>query len=149
MKGINFKDIVQKIEVLKNCYQNGLQALGNHSVSIQVENTRLCEGSIDLDNCLKEIYPSENRWDYVVGYENKSYFIEVHPADTSDVKVIIKKAEWLKKLLDNEAKNLKAISHQVFYWIATSGVKLKGNKYQKQLAQSKIVIVKVLKLPVS
>lgn len=149
MRETNFKDIIQKIEILKGCYQSGLQALGSNSLSIQVENTRLCEGSIDLDNCLKEIYPSENRWDYVVGYENKSYFIEVHPADTSDVKVIIKKAEWLKKLLDNEAEKLKVISHQIFYWIATSGVKLKGNKYQKQLAQSKIVIVKVLKLPVS
>jgi hypothetical protein len=66
---------------------------------IAVNNTRLLEGSVDIDACTLKNHPNEARWDYAIGYESKAYFVEIHPADTSNVNEVIKKAEWLKQWL--------------------------------------------------
>lgn len=90
-------------------YKNGLQAFGRNSSFVEVDDIKKLEGSVDIDECTKELYPDEPRWDYALGYDGKAYFIEVHPASTSDVKTVIEKAKWLDGLLNAKAKELKAL----------------------------------------
>ena len=48
-KSINseFKKAVSATPDIRNCYENGLQALGTDSVKIHLAGT--CEGSVDID----------------------------------------------------------------------------------------------------
>lgn len=45
------------------------------------------------------LYPNASRWDYAIGYDQKAWFVEVHPANTSNVKEMLKKVEWLESRL--------------------------------------------------
>ncbi len=67
IKSKTFKQAVQETEEIKNGYQNGLKALGNYSNKVELGGTKKCEGSVDIDDCTKNLYPQQNRWDYVFG----------------------------------------------------------------------------------
>lgn len=56
-----FKEAVKATEEIKNCYQNGLKALGNYSNKIQMGDTKKCEGSVEIDKCVETKYPQDNR----------------------------------------------------------------------------------------
>ena len=144
----DFKSIIVQIELLKNCYQGGLQALRKNSSKIATEDTQKCSGSVDIDTCLKQKYPNDRLWDYVVSYQKKAYFVEIHPAFTTEVSKMIAKAVWLKSLLEKEEmKELKEIAHTVLYWIPTDKYAIKGGRYERLLAQNKIAVTKILNLP--
>ena len=64
---MNFTDAIQSIPEIADCLENGLQALGTNSRKIKVHSTRDLAGSVDIDACLKRIYPNDPRWDYVFG----------------------------------------------------------------------------------
>ena len=49
------------------------------------------QGSLDIDNQVKAIYPDEPRWDYTLAYGDNIYFFEVHPAETSEIDKVIDK----------------------------------------------------------
>jgi hypothetical protein len=104
-----FKQAVEDTPEIKDCYQNGLKALGKYSNKIELSDTTKCEGSVEIDECVKYIYPQENRWDYTFSYRGEVYFIEVHSADTSEVKVVLKKLQWLKDWLNSKAPELDKI----------------------------------------
>jgi hypothetical protein len=70
---MRFKDAVESITEISNSFQNGLAALGSNSGKIEPGNNRLINGSVDLDNSLKKLYPNANRWDYIV-YRNRSFW---------------------------------------------------------------------------
>jgi hypothetical protein len=119
-----FKAAVEKTKQVKDAYQKGLKALGPHSKKITLKDASHCEGSIDIDTTLASIYPNSNRWDYCFSYKGEAFFVEVHPANTSDVQTVINKHEWLKNWLRDQAPeigNLTAKSRQPFYWIQTNG----------------------------
>lgn len=94
-----FKEAVEATPEIKNCYQPGLQALGSYSTKIELLNNRECNGSVEIDECVRPNYPTANRWDYVVSYKSAAYFIEVHSAETSEVSVVLTKLQWLKDWL--------------------------------------------------
>lgn len=95
-----FENIVESIGDIENCYKAGLQALeGNDSTKIRVQNTRKINGSVNLDACTVEKYPTDNRWDYIIGYKEMLFFVEIHPASTSNVSEVVKKVVWLKQWL--------------------------------------------------
>lgn len=87
---MSFQKGVQIIPGIRDCYRKGLQALGNYSNKIVPGNTRNCSGSVDLDNCLHPSKPKDPRWDYIIGYGNQAYFVEVHSASGQVSKVLQK-----------------------------------------------------------
>ncbi len=113
-----FKEAVEATPEIKNCYQPGLQALGSYSTKIELLNNRECNGSVEIDECVRPNYPTANRWDYVVSYKSAAYFIEVHSAETSEVSVVLTKLQWLKDWLNEQAPELaKLKAKQPYYWI--------------------------------
>lgn len=143
-----FEAAVRNIAEIKDCYRAGLSALDKkHRPRIRAKETRSIEGSLYLDECLKEVYPVAGRWDYAVAYKSRVYFTEVHSGFTSDVKKVIKKLEWLKSWLRKKAPGIdqrKAASP--FVWIVENGVHIKGSSHARTLAMSGIRIESVLNL---
>ncbi len=120
------------------CYRPGLGAVeGKDKKYFTISNTRLIEGSIYIDICSKKIaYKNPNRWDYMIGYNKKLYFVEIHPASTGEVSLVLKKFEWLKEFiscLSNELKTKILITNNPFIWVATNGVHIIPTSPQARL----------------
>lgn len=144
-----FKHAVESTPEISTGFRNGLAALGANSEKVSVDNTRKLNGSVDIDSCTAQLHPNEARWDYALGYENKAYFLEVHPANTSNVQEMINKANWLKQWLCKNAPNLQSImAENTFYWVPSGkyAIDRRSSQYKK-LAQSKILLVPRFKLP--
>lgn len=150
MENKKFKAAVEATQEIREGYCNGLQALGGNAAKVAVTDTRKLNGSVDIDACTLELYPNETRWDYAIGYDEKAYFLEVHPANTSNVKEMIQKADWLKQWLQRKAPALKAIAaNGSFYWVPSGKYAIQPNSPQyRKLAQSKILLVPRFMLPV-
>ncbi len=146
--GNKFKEAVEATPDIKDGFCNGLQALGkNNSKRVKASDTRLLNGSVDIDACTKELYPNDARWDYVVGFDSHAYFLEIHPASTGEVESMIKKKQWLDSWLNEKAPTLKKLAVNVFYWIPSGRCKIqKTSKQYRMLAESNIQIVKILDL---
>lgn len=107
MENNAFKYAITCTPDIKDGFRDGLQALGSNAKNVTPANSRKIDGSVDIDSCTHDLYPNESRWDYAIGYDGKAYFLEVHPANTSNVKEMVKKADWLKKWLSEKAVELK------------------------------------------
>lgn len=145
-----FKTAVKATQEISNGFCNGLQALRNDSDKITVDDTKKLNGSVDIDACTHTLYPNDSRWDYAIGYNNKAYFVEIHPADTSNVNEMVKKADWLSKWLKEKAPALKKISaNDVFYWIPSGRCAIENSSTQKRkLAQKKIQLIARFQFPI-
>ena len=137
-----FRTAVGKIKALAGCSQKGLQALKKSDrVRVKPKNTRELRGSVNLDECLKKAHPQASRWDYAIGYAanegEKVYYVEVHPAATSNVAEVICKHKWLVQWLKAEAGELDRLPRE-FWWVATNSVDkriTKRSKYKRSLSQ--------------
>jgi hypothetical protein len=115
-----FENNVAAIPAINRCYKRGLQSLGTDSVKVVLKHPRKCEGSVNLDDCLKAALPNENRWDYMFSYKDKVYFVEVHPAQTSEVRLMLRKLGWLKNWLQTQAPSIeRQKAPNAFIWIAS------------------------------
>lgn len=144
-----FKSIVQAIPALAGAYREGLQALESKDAGkVKPQNPRRLSGSVYLDKCLKTTNPHDARWDYVIGYREKAYFVEVHPANTSNVDEVVKKKKWLDVWLKTNALDLKAMmAGTSYYWIASGKVAILPNSPQaRKIAKNKLVLCKELNL---
>lgn len=95
---MNFIDVIKSIPEISIYLRNGLQALGTYSKKVVACSTRDLEGSVDIDTNLKRNFPNAHRWDYVFGYKDRIFYVEIHPADnTRKVGEITAKLEWLKQ----------------------------------------------------
>jgi len=131
---------MDKIQPLMNsslgpCIKNGLQAIGKPD-KVSLQNTRTEAKSVDIDKCLKEDYPNKNRWDYAVFIEIddnlKTAFIEIHPANESEVGEVIKKAKWMKQWIsDNHL--LIITENRKFFWVSSGKVKVSKNSQKIRL----------------
>lgn len=142
------KAAVEQTDDVKGNFQTGLGAVhGNERQKIVVPDTRSILGSLDIDASTLTKYPQENRWDYVIEYNQEVFFIEIHPASTSDVPTVLAKLDWLKWWLKNKApkiSTLKSKDKQPYHWVYTNkNAILPGSKYAKQLAQNKLFPVKL------
>lgn len=140
-----FRLAVEGTKQTSHGYLTGLQALGSNSTKISVSNPRLLNGSVDIDHCVKDIYPEENRWDYAIGYNNAAYFIEIHPAETSAVSKMIAKVTWLKQWLKIQAPLLDKIksSQNTFQWVPSGRNAIAKNSREAfRLSKSGISITK-------
>ena len=104
-------------------YKSGIQAVkGSDRDKFDfLKSSRNINGSIDIDSALKKEYPEDNRWDYSIGYKDVAYFFEVHPMTEKEIATIIKKSQWLKKILSDKAMNLNSIRDKScpFFWLST------------------------------
>lgn len=130
---MSFENVVNSIPSIAPCLKNGLKAMKANSSYITPADARKCDGSVDLDLCCSKREPNANRWDYIIGYNQKAYFIEVHPA-SGQTKEVIAKCKWLKNWLKTEGTSLTAIhDDKVFHWLSTGKVRIPGS--ERALAQ--------------
>jgi len=122
-------------------HEKGLRAMGNYSTKVAASVASKLSGSADLDSGYKNAEPNGNRWDYVIDYDGKLFYIEVHAANTSNVKEVMSKFDWLKSKLKagGELFPLSECTNGGFHWIATNGVDISSNSPQaRRLAISGI-----------
>lgn len=141
------KVAVEQTDDVKGNFQTGLGAvLSTERQKIVVPDTRSILGSLDIDASTRTKYPQDNRWDYAIEYNQEVFFIEIHPASTSDVSTVLAKLEWLKWWLKNKAPEISALkskNKQPYHWVYTKNYAiLPGSKHAKQLAQKKLFPVK-------
>ncbi|WP_288470483.1 hypothetical protein [uncultured Porphyromonas sp.] len=141
-----FKKAIEGVKELCGAYRKGLQALNKDCKDkVEATYTRLLYGSVDIDKATKDKYPQDSRWDYVVCYHGALYFIELHPASTSNVKEVLDKLGWLKDWLEDKAELGQA--KKSYHWIATGCVNILPNSPQyKQLASKGLLPKTKLKL---
>lgn len=124
---LSFAEAVRATEDVKDGYQRGLGALpGKYRSYIELGNGSHCDGSLNIDDVTSAKYPQDPRWDYAFDCNSETFFVEVHPASTSDVAGMIRKLAWLKSWLVDRApelNKLKAVSTATpYYWIASGKV---------------------------
>lgn len=138
MPAMTFQQAIEATPDVAAGFKNGLTGLGNHSSKISVTNTNLLQGSVDIDECTITKYPNANRWDYVFAYKGEAFFIEVHSANSSEVRTVLKKLQWLKDWLHQQApeiNKLKAKSRSPFYWIQSKGFAILKTSPQYRAAE--------------
>lgn len=137
-----FKDAVERTTDLGGGYCKGLQALKRDSSNVSIGDNEKLLGSVDIDECTKTIYPNEARWDYAIGYDDAAWFLEVHPANTSNVKEMVGKVQWLEEWLLGPGKELSAIrKDKVHYWVPSGKVcVLKNSPQYRSLAKHNLLI---------
>ena len=87
-----FRMAVEGTSDVAKGYCHGLQALENaDKTAVKLKDKRKVDGSLNIDKETKYLYPNDPRWDYAVGYDDKVFFIEVHPANTSNISEMEKK----------------------------------------------------------
>lgn len=138
---MNFDEAVSSTPEIAEYLKRGLQALRRgDSQKINVSSTRDLKGSVDIDTCLKNRYPSESRWDYVFGYKDRVCFVEFHQAKASEVKRVVEKVKWLKRW--RKTTKLEALKERSsYYWVSTQRTDpllRKGGKYRRMLDQNGI-----------
>ena len=131
------------------CYRPGLKALGANSNKVLLHDTRVCQGSVDIDSCTAQKYPSDNRWDFVFAYRDKAYFVEVHPAETEAVSTVLKKLSWLKNWLNSSAPELKNMQADMpYYWVQSGRFNIPATTRQhRQIIQAGLKPISRLELP--
>lgn len=146
-----FRNAVESTPDIATAYNKGLQAIdAKDKTYFKVKDTNLIDGSVNIDKTTHALYPRDNRWDYVVGYNAKAYYVEVHPANTSNIPEMLRKLEWLKMWLKNKAPQLASLpsGNPKYNWIATSaGVHItKTSPQSRQLAQMGLLPKRVMQL---
>ena len=133
---MNFDEAVRSTPEIADCRRKGLQALGSNSSKVEVTSTRSLKGSVDIDTCLKRLYPNVPRWDYVLGYKDRVYYVEVHQGKTSEVDSIIAKFNWLRRWC--KTTNLETLKDQsTYHWVSTKGTDTiqKRSRHRRMLDQ--------------
>lgn len=124
---MTFAEAVAATPHLENAWEPGLQALrAEDRPHVEAEDTRKLRGGADVDTALQQIYPNANRWDFAIAHQHTDrsdeviYWTEMHTASDSEVKVVIKKAEWLRGWLVSGVNPLNAFEREII-WVS-SGV---------------------------
>lgn len=130
-------------------FMSGIQAVKKEYHSkIQVSNPRNLTGSIDIDTETFPLYPNENRWDYAIEYNKETFFVEFHPASTSNVDEMIGKLSWLDWWLKEKAPLISALKPKkgnAYHWVATGSIKiLNGSRQYRQLAERGLLPKKLM-----
>ena len=145
-----FQISVEGTDEISTAYHKGIQAIKNcDRGKIIAEALSDIDGSVDIDNAVKHIYPNDNRWDYAIGYKNKVCYIEVHPAYTGEVEKIAQKLLWLKGWLNDRAPLLSSLPKAKipFVWLSTGGVHIiPQSKQYKRLSTLGIKLTRIHKL---
>lgn len=141
---MSFEETIESIPDLSGGYCRGLKAMKADSSKIKPLDIKCLSGSVDIDSCTKSKYPTAARWDYAIGYNEKAYFVEVHPANTSNIKEMVKKVDWLKSWLNENGKALEKIKKtETLYWVPSGKVAIPKTSPQfRYLAKKHLCIEK-------
>lgn len=120
----------------------GLQALeARNRARIRCRNSRALDGSINLDASLQIAWPHAARWDYGIGLAEDDLsviWVEVHPAETSEVSAILQKLAWLQQVLSQAPEMLREKSGR-FCWVASGRINIPKHTHQyRRLRQTRI-----------
>jgi hypothetical protein len=104
--------------------QDGLQALkGDHRSQLLQEEVRTAfADSLDLDEALRESFPEENRWDYLLGHSgsNSVVGLEPHSAHSDQISTVIaKRAAAIRQLRPFLRRSDAVVA---WYWVASGRV---------------------------
>lgn len=140
---MSFKTAVEQAVHLENAWKPGLQALrAEDRLHINPQDPRKLRGSVDVDTAWQQLDPQGNRWDFGIAYQHTNrneefvYWVETHTASDSQVKKVIKKAQWLLNWLKTDGKNLAQFEREIL-WVssgATSFTLISPQKKQMALA---------------
>lgn len=137
-----FEKAIRATPDVANGYCPGLEAFGEYKLKIKVPDTSKIDGSLDIDETTKKLYPDSNRWDYAVCYDGEVYYIEIHTASTGEVRTMLNKLNWLKQWLKTKAVEINKLTSKTkhpFYWIQSSKFDIpKHTSQYKMLAQNKL-----------
>ncbi|EPX54939.1 hypothetical protein D187_009678 [Cystobacter fuscus DSM 2262] len=90
--------------------------------------------SLDLDAQTSAERGNENRWDYLLGTTQSNLpliAVEVHPANTGEVKVLIAKKRAAEKVLRSELKPGATVKR--WYWIASGKTVITRNTPESRM----------------
>lgn len=142
-----FKKAVSNTADISDSCCPGLQALvAIDRGRISIKNTASIQGSVNIDDTLRLKFPQSNRWDYAIGQKQPAiglivYWVEVHPASTGEVKVVLAKLDWLLDWLKMSKSPLNRISRE-FIWISSGKTKLSPRSPEvKKLATRGVQVV--------
>jgi len=139
---VTFKSAVEETPDLKGTWCSGLQALPKTDRQhMDVADTGRLSGSINVEAALTKKCP-DPRWDYAIGYRpgNVSgevvYWVEIHPATSGEVKVVLAKLAWLQRWLRELAPRLHAMRKE-FIWVSSGKTSFTlSSPQQKRFAQA-------------
>lgn len=115
-----FQEAIENTEEVKNGFCVGKQAIKSIDRGKVVEtNNKKVQGSLDIDSQVKALYPDEPRWDYALSYNDKIYYFEIHPAETSEAEKVVDKLRWLKSWLKTKATEIDKLpkSEHPYTWV--------------------------------
>lgn len=134
-------------DTLRHFFQTGIGALKKADrQSVKVPDTTLLGASVALDDATRSCHPLANRWDYAIEYDGDTFFIEVHPASTSEIDCIINKVVFIKEWLRDNCPDFlklpaKEAGPQCFYWVSSGSTDLRitpGSQQARKLALHRI-----------
>lgn len=139
-----FREAVEAVPSVADAYAVGLRGLTDaHRRLVDCKDPRRLTGSIDLDAALVADYPNDPRWDYGIGLRDGSrehaVWIEVHGAQTSKVREVIRKLQWLKRWLAGDGEPLGRLTdgtgpNPSFVWLASGRMSLPHTTRHAKLA---------------
>ena len=145
-----FRVAIENTEEVKNGFCVGKQAIKSVDRSkVDAADKNKLQGSLDIDSQVKTLYPNEPRWDYALSYDDKVYFFEVHPAETSEVDKVVSKVIWLKSWLKAKAVKINELpkAEHPYTWVQSGRYAiLPTAREMKKLAVSGVVTANKLSL---
>jgi hypothetical protein len=142
---MTFKTAVELTPHLRGGWQKGLRALREVDLNrVATEDTRRLKGSVDVETCLKTNHSLERQWDYAVGHQPTNladevvYWIEVHPANPGEVKVVLEKLAWLRAWLAKDGEHLNSMK-RAYVWISSGTTSFSQRSPQaRRMSQEKL-----------
>lgn len=123
--------------------KDGKQALtAPHAKQVKCTDEHRWSGSLDIDAALQSdpSHAQANRWDYGLGYKapdgtESAIWVEVHSAETSEIDVVIRKLEWLKRYLQEHCEDLWKVTLRSdastrFVWLASGRYRIPSHMPQ-------------------
>jgi len=108
---------------------------------VVAQNTRLLQGSANVDSALQKQEPNAHRWDFAIAYRHTNrrndciYWVEMHTAIDKEVKVVLDKLRWLRNWLTGGGKLLNQFERD-FIWASSGATSFTLTSPQvKQFAQ--------------
>lgn len=145
-----FQVAIENTEEVEKGFCIGKQAIKSIDRSkVVAANNKKLQGSLDIDSQVKALYPNEPRWDYALSYDNKIFFFEVHPAETSEVDKIVNKVKWLKCWLKSQAPEINKLpkAEHPYTWVQSGRYAILPTAKEKmKLSVSGITTTKILNL---
>lgn len=135
---MSLKAVAHSSSELKNCWKQGMQALQKKDKRLVQTKSSACNGSINIDACLRDSCPNDNRWDYGLDINEQGIFVEVHPAHTSEVDTVLTKLSWLKSWFSRNCSDFSRLSKS-YYWLASGSVAIRrGSPQARRLSKEGI-----------